>query len=300
MQTAGPFVISILLAFTSCATGSKGYNAALDTQDAFAALAPGGAVYLYMDVPKARPILNSISLPGTGGMDSKQVARVFDRTVSAVAAYYPKTAPRRFLAAARGSYPNFQAAMSFAFSPSWKKQRSQIGDSYWYSAKERLSVSLSPNRAFVSDGDPFVPVPGAAAPEGFASFQQEAVMAGWLDDAAAPINQFLASMELPIEIPGGQVLFGVYQSSDRYEARIRLETSSASQARGLAAIIGMARLFIPPPYPGKADSLDPIRLAGLLFANPPDQEGIYLNLHTGVLSEKEISLLFNMFSIYSN
>jgi hypothetical protein len=292
-------IIGSALIFTACATGSKSYNAALDELDEFAPLDAGGIVYLYIDAVKARPILDAVELPGMGSMDKKQRDQVFDRTSSAVAAYYPETGDRRFLVAAQGAYPSARANMSFGFSSAWKKRRSQTGDAYWYSVQNKLSVSLSPSRAFISDGDPFVQPSGTQSPEGLAPFRQEAVLAGWVDNGAAPINRFLAGLNIPIEIPAGRVLFGVYQREQGYEARIRIETPSASQARGVAAIISMARLFMPPPASADDSLTDPLALAGVLFANPPKQEGVYLDVHTGPLNKKGISLLFNMFSVYS-
>jgi hypothetical protein len=250
-----------------------------------------------MNVSEARPILNNISFKG---MQGSQLSDFFAMTKSAVAAFYPETAPRHFLAAARGAYPSSRANTSFAFSPSWKKRRSETGESYWYSPKDKLAVSLSPERAFVSDGDPFVPSPGTTAPADFPSFRQGAVLAGWLDNSAGPINQFLEGRGIPIQIPGGQILFGIQKSDTQYQATIRIETPSPSQAKALAAILSMARLFMPSSKVTEGESPDPMTVIGALFANPPMQDGPYLTLRTGLLDEKGIALLFNMFSVYSN
>lgn len=303
MYTLRKFSLILLVSaavFGSCATGSKAYNTGLDQLDEFAPLAPGASAYLYIDVSGARPLLETVPLPGVQDVNKKDMAQILDRTNSAVAAYYPETAPRRFLAAAKGKYPSARANMSFSFSSRWKKRKSAIGDSYWYSARDKLAVSLSGNRAFVSDGDPFVPSPGTVSPEGFPEFRRGAVLAGWVDDAAPRINQFLETLGLPIEIPAGQTLFTLYRKEDLYEGKLRLETPSPAQAKGLAAIIGFARLFLPRTDALDLEEPDQMSLAGILFANPAEADGKYLTLHTGAMSEKGIALLFALFSVYSN
>jgi hypothetical protein len=83
-----------------------------------------------------------------------------------------------------------------------------------------------------------------------------------------------------------------------YEAVLRIETPSVSQARALVSIISMVRSFMINGGPPPAGS--PLALAAALFAMPPVQEGAVLIIRTGVMDEGEIALLFNMFAVYSN
>ena len=288
------FFLFLLIFFTSCATGSRRHEASLDNEDIFAPLAQGASLYLYIDVPKARTILDSITLPGMEDMDRRELNQMFDRTSSAVAAFYPEGSERRFLAAAQGSYPSRRANMAFTFNRDWKRQRSQTGSTYWRSDRNNLSLSLSAKRAFVSDGDPFISPPELRSPEDFDSFREQAVLAGWAPDAAHPVNRYLSSLDLPIQIPAGKMFFAVYPSNNQYEAKFKLETPSATHARALAAIISMARIFMS-AMPANDQNI----LLRALFANPPLQDGSYLNMQSGVLSADEIALLFNTLSVYS-
>jgi hypothetical protein len=123
------------------------------------------------------------------------------------------------------------------------------------------------------------------------------VIAGWIGDAAGPLNRFLGSLGLPLQIPAEQVFFAVYRAGGEeagYEARIRLETASAAQARGLAGLLTMAALAI-----GGAGPESPLGGIAPFFANPPVQEGAALILHTGVMDQGRIALLFSLFSVYS-
>ena len=287
------------LALFSCATGSANYNNALKTLDEFSPLAAGGTLYLYINVPAARPLLDVVDIPMTRNMNKKRTAQILDRTTSTVAAYYPAGSPRRFQAAAHGAYPSGRANFAFFFDGAWKKRKSEIGDSYWYSAKDALSVSLGADRAFVSDGDPFTRQPGAVSPADFKNFRRGAAFAGWIENASEPINRFLASLGLPLEIPAGQTLFAVHEAGRFYQGTIRIETPSESHAKALAAIVGMARLFMPPAAPAESGELTPADLAATLFANPPEQSGVYLTMRTGDLSAPGMALLFSRFSVYS-
>jgi hypothetical protein len=304
-------VFFFILTLASCASGPRKQDPYESGQDDFAPLAPGGTLYFAVDVPRARPILDLISL---GNISGKDASAVLDRTGSAVAAVYGEGEPRRFLAALRGSYPRFRSGFSFAFNSAWKKARSASGDRYWRSASYGLSIFLEADRALVSDGDPISPPPGPVLPEGFAELRRGALLAGWLEDAGGPINQFFAQLEIPIQIPAERALFGVYAlppgalsalSPEKpgegeepvYEAALRIETPSVNQAKAMVSVISLARLFMSGgAFPGAGG---PMALAAALFANPPAQEGPVLIIRTGAMDAQEIALLFNMFSVYS-
>jgi hypothetical protein len=312
LGVGGPLFF-FLLVLASCATGPRKAEPPGPGQDDFALLPPGGTLYFAVDVPQARPILDLVSL---GDLSGKDAAAVLDRTGSAVAAVYGEGEPRSFLAVLRGGYPRFRSGLSFAFSPAWKKARSATGARYWRSSSYGLSLFLDADRALVSDGDPFSPPPGAEPPEGLAELRRGALLAGWLEDAGTPISQFFAQIEIPIQIPAKRALFGVYALSRGpasegagpsgnagdpeepvYEAALRIETPSASQAKALVSVISMARLFMAGGASPGAGS--PLALAAALFANPPVQEGPFLLIHTGAMDARGIALLFNMFSVYS-
>ncbi|MDR1986281.1 MAG: hypothetical protein LBP88_04830 [Treponema sp.] len=284
-----PLGVALMLA--ACATSPK--TQLVPEADPFAGFPQGALAYLYVDTVKARPILDALSLERMEG-NKRTIAAALDKTTSAVAALYPKDAPRHFLVAARGRYPSFQASLAFTFSAAWKKRRSETGASYWHSPQRGISVLLSPEQAFISDGDP-TPVPGGSfpqAPEAFAPFSENAALAGWLTEAAMPFNQLLQAMEIPLQIPAGQVLFRLQQSEAYYQGMIRIETPSVSQAKALVSLFSIARLFMA--------NLDLKEWAEIFFAYPPVQDGAALNLQTGPLDTQAVALLFTKFSLYSN
>jgi len=141
-------------------------------------------------------------------------------------------------------------------------------------------------------------------PEKLGEFREDAVLAGWMENAGAPVNRFLSSLGIPIQVPTDRVLFGVYEAEEgatasdrRYMAVIRVETPSAIQARALAALISMARMVMDSAKPSSAGGS--MTLAIALFANPPVPEEQDLIIHTGTLGAGDIALLFDSFSIYS-
>jgi hypothetical protein len=288
--------LGIVLGLASCATSPK--TQARSEAAPFARFPAGAIGYLYVDTVKARPILNAVSLERFGG-NSASMAAVLDKTATAAVAFYPQGGSRHFLMEARGRYPRFQASLSFTFNAGWKKRRAATGASYWYAPQTGISVFLEADHAFVSDGDPLPAPEGSflSVPEAFALFAQDAVLAGWLTEGAMPLNQFLQSLEIPLQIPAGQVLFSLRQSQGYYEGLIRLETPSVSQARALVSLFSMARLFIGPLVPGEVNSLtDPQAFGRLFFAHPPEQDGAILNLRTGLLDAQGVALLFTLFS----
>jgi hypothetical protein len=286
-------VLFLALAVVSCASGPDLKKARAGREGEFALLAEGALAYFYVDVSAARSLLRNVPLAGMGG---GQAAEVLDRTGSAVIALYPG-GERRFLVAARGTYPSTRAGISFAFSPDWKRVRSVTGNRYWRSSKNKLSLVLGPDQALLSDGDPFTPPPGTEAPSGFEEIRRNALLAGWTDTAEA-VNRFIAAMAIPITIPADRILFGIYaapRDRTRYEAKLRVQTATVSQARALVSIFSMARLFIA----GVEFSGPEGMVAAALFANVPVQEGSDLIITTGLLDAEGITLLFNMFSLYS-
>ncbi|MDR0688922.1 MAG: hypothetical protein LBG08_01460 [Spirochaetaceae bacterium] len=299
MKFKGPGLLCWgILFFVSCATSPK--KPAVDENGEFAFLSPGAAAYISMDVPRARPLLEFISL---GGFSGKEAGEFLDKTNFAVVAAYPPGSERSFMVAARGKYPNKRIDFSFAFDPFWKKRPSARGGSYWRSDRYDLSIFLTSRRALVSDGDPLIPPPGAAVPPEFAALRRDALLAGWTDEGGAPVNQFLALLEIPLQIPADRIFFSIYdvpegEAGKEYEAFLRIETPSVNHAKGLASLFSLTRVFmtgLPPAGEG-----DPLSLAAALFANVPSQEEAALIIRTGSLSPQGIALLFNMLSLYSN
>ncbi|MDR3140109.1 MAG: hypothetical protein LBT95_10635 [Treponema sp.] len=281
--------------FVSCASAPGAKDQAPEKDLLF--LPPGASVYMHIDVARARPILDLLSIGALRGGD---IPEILDRTDSAAAALYPEGSGRRFFVAARGKYPRFRSGLSFAFSSLWKKRRSPAGGSYWYSTGHKMGVSIGAGRAFLSDQDPLAVSPEIQSPGGFGALSRGALLAGWLPGAASQINTFFAARNIPLQIPAEQVLFSIHPSppedgeGGKYELTLYLETPSESHAQGLAAIISMMRFFM-------ADALepgDPLKALTDLFTRPPLRAGTNLILRSPGWDEREIALLFNMFALY--
>ena len=309
-----PALLCALSLLLSCATkppvvepGSGGEFAALDG---------GGMAYFTVDVPGARPILDLAQFEGTRG---KQAAEILDLTDTAVGAVYApenredtpavsarqeaEPSSRRYLIAARGKYPAGRAGFAFTFSTEWKKFVSPEGKRYWYSRREDLALVLDARSALVSNADPYPRSAAVEIPGAFPRFRDNAVLAGWLRSPAVPLNRFMAQLNIPIQIPADLLIFAVYPAEGEssmegeeekrlYTAGVRLETQSPSQAKALASMFSLVRLFA-------ADTPLPPAIAALL-TNLPEVDGAALILSTGALEPGAIALLFNMFSVYSN
>ncbi|MDR1398355.1 MAG: hypothetical protein LBJ41_00325 [Treponema sp.] len=291
------------LLLAACSTSKADLISEIDGRE-YIPLAPGALVYMYADVAQMGPLLAILPIES---LSQKEVADMVERTDSAMMAFYPNDTKRSFMLAGAGSYPTFGVNMGLFFSSTWKKQRSETGASYWYSEKSRSALSLSANQVFVSDADPFAPVPGVAIPEDFAAFRRDAVLALWLDDAAVPVNQFLQTflaslgigqvlemLGVSLMLPVGQTMISVQAVNENYSALIRIGTSSVSQTRGILGILALIKRFLPSTDSASLGS--PIGLAAILFANDPQEDGLYLTLRTGEFDAQSLVALVSMFT----
>ena len=106
-------------------------------------------------------------------------------------------------------------------------------------------------------------------------------------------------MGIPIELPAEQLFIGLFPGAEdqpaggepEYTITIRLQFSNETQARGLTAVLGLARGFFSPG----ADFTRFGMLAAILFSNPPVQDGKYIDIKTPILSLREVASLFDLF-----
>ena len=319
------FFFIIIVLFASCATAPK-ITFSEDDEGAELSLLPAGAkLYIWADTVKGMPLLDVLSFEGKSGKDA---GKILDSTETAAAAILGEKEGRRFFLAAAGSYPRRSANFSLAFSRAWKKRKSFTGNSYWYSQNDNIALALGSNLALVSDadpwGDPWGNPPGEfpkETPSGaFMEFRRGLVMAGWVPNPSVPINNFVDSLGIPLQIPAEEFFFGVSRiplnantagsnpaDSGLWELVFKIKTPSPNHARSLLGLFSMARLFFPRGRAsggGQAGSLStnngsisPQDAAVLFFANAPEQDREFLTLRLDPLNEDSIALLFNMFSI---
>ena len=269
----------------------------------FALMAEGAEIYITAQVEATRPILDSLKLGGMSGAELKQFLDMSDVLTAAI---FPTTGGRRFYAAASGKFPNVAGGLFFSTSKDWEKKLSASGISYWYSQHSQLSVSLDAKTAYLSNGDPFVPPPGAAVPEALPALQRRAVLSGWMNNPAPSISRFVASLGVPIEIPAENLIFAVYPADtpgkdkkpgeEMYSAALRFETGNPSLASGLVRIVTLAKVALAlADFKGKENLKV---LAEAFFSQNPRAEGSGLIITIGAINGKDLALLFNALSLY--
>jgi hypothetical protein len=318
-----PLLIFLFSLFTffafSCQTMPKSSDPFMSESNSIP-LESGAFAYVIADVPKAMPILNQTDLLK---MQTKQLQQMLDKTSSAVIAMYLPQSEKRFRLVSWGNYPVFGAKMALGFNQDWKKQRSKAtGAAYWYSAKEGLSVALDKGQAWVLSAEGNTPLEpfsagaglsGTPIPEGFNEFSKGAILSCWLNEPGPLINQKLQEMGFPIEIPAEKIFVSVYPTAEnQYEAFLRLQVSSATQARALVSVLTLARTFLllsaldesggnhaggGPNGSSTANNGSFELLQAIFFANSPVQDNNYINIKTAILSSTGVALLFNLFSL---
>jgi hypothetical protein len=307
-----------ILFLSSCASNPP--PATYATGGEFAYLTANGSAYFYADVKLSRPIMEHVSVRG---VDMTRIGQFLDKVDFLSGAVYPNSAPQHLMLHAWKQKGKVPGASALFFSAQWKKTASPSGGNYYHSERYGLSVSTQGSHAFVSDADPLAFEPAVSAPEGLTELRWEAILLGWLDHAGAPINNFLSVAGIPVRIPTNRILFGVYRSQEPnppaemeepvddeepplpavenggpfYELRLRVETENTNQARALTTLLAFVRVLTESPDVKVA----PEYLAALrpLLANPPSQVGSDLAIHTDPMSARELALLFNRFSVYS-
>ena len=283
------FFLGVILFLASCRTTQKTYEEAFGEAQ-FVNLDQGASVYVLANAKQARPILDLLFKEE---MNNKQVRNMIDKTDFFTAALFPEESGRRFQITSWGNYPSFRAGMGFSLSKSWKKKRSAEG-SYWYSQSNRLSIEMSSKQAYIAalandtPVAPKAPAPGVEIPEGFNEFSRGSYLSFWLNEPAPMFSKVLSNAGLPIRFPVQRLFVSLSaETAGQYEAVMRLKFENASQARGMAAIFNLAGNFAS----GGSGSI----IASIFFANAPVQDGLFLDIKTAVLSENDLSLLFQMF-----
>jgi len=278
----------------------------VEGQAVFIPLEPGGFAYVFIDVEKARPIIDTLSFRGMDTSD-RQFQRILDSTQSAMAAIYvSQDAGTRFRLVAQGSYPSRRARTAMRCSRHWRGRRSGFsGERYWYSPTAMLSVSMNRREAFVSTSlceipiDPFYSGTGTLVPDGFNEFRSGAIISCWLEDPATFINQLLREMNLNIMLPAEQLFVRLSQADEsdggpRYVGHIQIRVANPLLARNLSIALFVARTLLIAAATGGENAA--AVMASILLANPATATGNNLHIRTNPMSIDEISLLVGQFS----
>jgi len=247
--------------------------------------------YIFTNVKEALPILDILPVQQ---LKNWQAKLILENTEAAAAALYPKESSRHFQIAGWGSYPSFRASLALFFNTTWKRHRSTTG-SYWYSALQRLSVVINSKQVFAiawhdSQGNPVPASGGVKMPEGFAHFMRGAALSCWMESPSLLLNQILGNEGIPVKLPAEQLFLNLYpRDGNQYEVLLRLRFENAVQARMIAGVLALAGAF---------SSEQQSIMASIFFANPPVLIGRYIDIKTALLSEKEITLLLQIFLLY--
>ena len=300
--------LAVFLLTASCASVPKAETFYRD-RSGFSLMPEGAPLYLMAEVQEVRPILDELVL---GGLSGAEIKKFLDMSNHVTLAVYQNPGERHFYAAAMGKFPSGGGGLFFSASKDWEKKVSASGLPYWYSERSWLSVSLGAKEAYLSDVDPFVSPPGAKIPEALPAMQKDSVLSGWMNNPAQAIKKLAAAFEIPIEIPAERFLFVIYPADEStsgggskknradenslYSATLRFETPAAAQAAGLVMIFSLARLGMANADFGDHKKME--TLARAFFSNSPRQDGNALILKTGVMSGKDLALLFNTISVY--
>jgi hypothetical protein len=275
-------LVPLTLLFFSCATSPKQPESFIEMGE-FAFLPPGAAAYFWADVKESRSLLETLSF---AGFSLKDAAQILDRTGTAAAAVF--RGPPRFFFAGRGKYPNIGAGISMSFSKAWTKVKSPAGGRYWHSQGYGLGLVLGSTLALASGGDPLIPqklLPGEI-PAGFALFRASLSIAGWVPEPQEPLNNFLASLGIPLQIPAEEFFFGAAKGQDEgtWELMFRVKTRSVNHARALVSLFSLARLAIAGAenIPGAVKPL---------FASLPVQDGDVLTLSPAPMDSRQTAAL---------
>ncbi|MDR3275636.1 MAG: hypothetical protein LBT11_00260 [Treponema sp.] len=291
----GPLLLLTALVLASCVSEPKILDRFGNVDEEFLNLDPGGSLYISVDAPALRPVLDRIPL---GALNEGDAAKLLDMTSSLTAAVYPRETGRSFLALAQGRYPASQVNFAFGLSAAWKKLPSPAGFRYWRSEESALSLYLNAHYALVSDGDPFPRTGGVLAPEQYAKLRPGAAAAGWLENPSEPLNRLFAQEQIPLELAAERLLFAVQaRGEDAYTLTLRLEMPSERQVRAVMAVLSMVRRFAGPADYSSGEGLQ--GLLGVIFANPPEAEGATLIIHSGEMTAEALALLFGQFALYS-
>jgi hypothetical protein len=284
-------VASVIL-LAACA-GRAGVRENLDGENRFAGLPADAAVYVTADVEHSRELLDDVlAFSGFGG---KTVKAFLDKTLKVSMALYLRMdgteragGGRTFVLAGSGrNYPAAASSFSFFFSPSWKKIRSVTGKKYWRSSKNRISLSIKRDKAYISDGDPFFDGNYAEPPAGFTLFSGGSRVSAWITDMS-PLNSALERIDIPITVPADNLYIAAFEDENGWQAVFRMETPSAAQARGLVSVLSMARSALARGYITDAAAASFVRL---LLPEAPLVDGSAIILKSPVMARGEFAAL---------
>jgi hypothetical protein len=246
-------------------------------------------VYVFADTKIMRPIIELIPVDQ---LKSREAALAIDRTEIAIAALFTGDTGRFFQIVGLGSYPNYIINIALAINRDWRYLFSPK-DNYWYSDKDRLSLNVSPEDIYIlgwrrSRENPVYEEPGVKTPEGFIEFRhrsgEPAPLSLWLENSDFILDRMFNDEGITVSLPIERLYLNLYyMENNLFKAELMLWTRSLFfQEKFVMNLSSDSGEF------GSA-------LKTLFFANLPVQNGRIVEFQSALLSEKDITSLFNIF-----
>jgi hypothetical protein len=225
--------------------------------------------------------------------NSRQTTDFIKRTKTAVFGLYQNgTSTRQSVyAVTQGNYPAFSYNVGLALSSKWKT--ATINGKKWHT-QDAAALSVKKTEASVRLGDiptslsdPASSYEDLRALLDTASQANESPVVFALFIPASETPGLISSLGIPLNITLGSVSMTVTgtQAADSYQATLRVNTKSPSEAKALTAIFSLLRATIGRRAPSSGIT-DPF-ITSLLFANPPALDGNTVII-TGPLSRKTL------------
>jgi hypothetical protein len=256
--------------------------------EGFISLDKGAFVYVLADTKIMRPIIDIIPV---NQLKSWQAAQVIDRTEIALAALFTSGTGRFFQITGFGSYPNLIVNVALAIDKNWRYTFSEK-DHYWYSDKDRLSVSLNSEEIFIAGWrrtriNPVYEEPGIKMPEGFAAFRRRsgepAPLSLWMENHDSILDRMLSGEGIAINFPIERLYLNLYPiENNAFKADLLLQTDSLSIPEKLEINLSESE-----------ESVSPLKT--FFFSNTPVQNERNVEFQPVLLSEEEISSLLKIF-----
>jgi hypothetical protein len=249
-------------------------------------------IYVLTDTRMMRPIIDIVPV---NQLKSWQAAQVIDRTEIALAAIFANDTGRFFQIVGFGSYPMLIINAALAIDRNWRFLFSE-GDRYWYSEKDKLSVSLGSDEVNIvgwrrSRVKAAYEEPGVKTPEGFIAFRhssgEPAPLSLWLENRDSILDRMFNSEGITANLPIERLYLNLYLvENNLYKAEIMLHAGSSFPQANF-------EMNFSEPESGEPESNSALKT--LFFANLPVQNDRNIEFQPVLLSEEEIASLLKIF-----
>jgi hypothetical protein len=190
------------------------------------------------------------------------------------------------------SYPAAKAAIGLKASSDWEKTSLGNGFSFWKNKNRNLFLqgdlflSLDSKKIWLFNYPSFTgekKIDNVKIPQSYYKFQSGSVASGW-SDSANILQKLVQYYEMPINLPGENIMFAIKKNDYDHEVSFRIGTKNSSSAKAIASMIMLVRNNI------IFDVDESTKIAvNLFFANAPSVDGNSVIITTGIMSLDDIT-----------